>query len=180
MLLLTVSLAGVGCRDAREQALLELERRGISATPAALETAVRQKELLVIGFLGTAGVKAAVPDAGQASVLHLATGMREWDLADRLVPFADPAVVNHPGPKQLVVLEEVVAAGQWPLAKKLLAAGARPEAAACGVDELVRAAAGEASLMDDLLSLLPQGHAALTPALLRAVRANEEIGRAHV
>ena len=171
--LLLVALILTGCRDAREQALVELERRNIAANSAALETAVRQGDQLIIGFLSIAGVKAAQPAVGEPSILHLAAARRDWPLVQQLLPFSDAPLLNHPGPSQQGVLEQAVLAGEFALARKLVAAGARPEPAACGVDALVQGSAADPLLMDELLNCLPTGHAALTPALLRAVRAGE-------
>ena len=51
----------VGCRDAKRQAVLALERRGVAPTPAALVEALRQNSASLIGFPGVAGVKAGLP-----------------------------------------------------------------------------------------------------------------------
>lgn len=171
--ILLVTLLGAGCRDAREQAVVELERRSIAVTPMALETAVRQQDEKVMGFLETAGVKAALPEAGQPTVLHHAAALQDWSMVERLLPSTDAGLLNHAGPKHKVILEEAVRARQFALARKLMAAGARPEPAACGVDTLVRAAEAEPALMDEMLACLPEGHAALAPALLRAIRSGE-------
>ncbi len=162
------------CREDREQALVDLERRHITAEPAALQMAVRQKDTDVIGFLGRAGVKAALPEPGQPTVLHLAASQGDWPMVLQLMESCDAAIINHPGPQQAVILEQAVQAGKWDVARRLVMAGARPESAACGVDALVRATAAEPELMDLVLAKLPEGHAALAPALLRAVQAGEK------
>lgn len=162
------------CRNEREQALVDLERRQIAAEPAALQTAVRQQDMEIIGFLGRAGVKAALPEAGQPTVLHLAASHGDWPMVLQLMGFCDPAIINHPGPQQAVILEQAVQAGKFDVAHRLVTAGARPESAAGGVDALVTTAAAEPGLMDLLLAKLPEGHAARAPALLRAVQAGEK------
>ena len=162
-----------GCKDKQEQAREELYRRNIEVNPAALATAVEQRDGTVIGFLGTAGVKATLPEAGKPSVLHLAADRKDWPLVQSLIGFCSAPVLNHPGPRGQVVLEEAILAREFALARQLVAAGAKPEPAACGVDVLVRSAEADGALMDELLACLPEGHAALTPALLRAVQAGE-------
>ena len=170
---LMLTLLVAGCRDEREQAAIELERRNIAVTPAALDTAVREQDQLIIGFLGQAGVKAALPEEGRPSVLQVAAARQDWQMVESLLTFTDAPLLNHTGPGRQVILEQAVQAGKLVLARKLVASGARPEPAACGVDSLVKSASGDPSLTDELLNCLPEGHAALTPALLRAVGAGE-------
>ena len=168
-------LAGMaGCQDVRKQACKELARRGVPPTPAALQEAVRQNHPDLLEFFGPAGVMAEVPAPGEPSLLHLAVGRKDWPLVLRLMSFCGPEVVNHAGPSSRVVLEEVVLADQFPLAMKLLEAGALPALAAAGPDELVRHAAPDSALRDFLLEKLPAGHEALGPALWRAVAAGEK------
>lgn len=164
----------VGCRDAKQQAILELERRGVAPTPAALVEAVLQNSASLIGFLGAAGVKAGLPSEGEPTVLHLAVLQQDWQLVVRLLDFSDTAVINHPGPGRVVVLEQAVLSGQSGVAMALLEAGAEPDRAAESVDVLLRRAAPDAALVDRLILALPQGHEALGPALLRAVAAGED------
>ncbi len=164
----------VGCRDAKQQAILELERRGVSPTPAALVEAVRQNSASLIGFLGAAGVKAGLPSHGEPTVLHLAVLQQDWPLVAQLLEFSGAEVINHSGPGREIVLEKAVLAGQFGVAMALLEAGAQPDRAAGSVDQLVRRAASDAALMDRLLMALPKGHEALGPALLRAVAAGED------
>ena len=167
-------LAGLSaCRDGRGQAILELERRGVSPTPAGLVTAVQENNSQLLDYFGAAGVTAPLPAAGEAGVLHLAAQRQDWPLAGRLLPFCGADLVNHPGPARRVVLELAVLADQFGFARLLLDAGAGPGRAAAGADALVRHASRDPELMDRLLAALPAGHEALTPALLRAVQAGE-------
>ncbi len=170
--LVLVGLAG--CRDTKQQAMLELERRGIAATPAALVEAVRQNSATLIGFLGAAGVKAGLPPEGEPTVLHLAVLQQDWQLVARLLDFSDAAVINHQGPGQVVVLEQAVLSGQSGVAMALLEAGAEPDRTAESFDVLLQRAAPDSALMDRLIRALPPGHKALGPALLRAVAAGED------
>ncbi len=164
----------VGCQDAKKQAMLELERRGVAATPAALVEAVRQNSATLIGFLGAAGVKAGLPSDGEPTVLHLAVLQQDWLLVARLLDFSDKAVINHPGPSRIVVLEQALLAGQSGVAMALLEAGAEPDRAVESVDLLLRRTAPDAALVDRLILALPRGHESLGPALLRAVAAGED------
>ena len=134
-----------GCKDAKEQALEELHRRSIQGNPAALATAVEQQDRMVIGFLSIAGVKAALPEAGKPSVLHLAAARKDWPLVLSLVDFCGAPILNHPGPQDQVILEQAVSAGEFALARNLVAAGAKPEPAACGVDVMRSFTASTAS-----------------------------------
>ncbi len=163
------------CRDGRQQALSELEQRGIIPAPAALEEAVKQSDSVLIGFLGQAGVKAGLPKEGEPSVLQLAADRKQWALVTQLLNFGDAALLNHPGDGRQVILEQAVLADEFVLARTLLAGGAKPELAAGGVDPMVLRSAREPSFMDELLIALPEGHAGLTPALLRAVQAGETV-----
>ncbi len=163
----------VGCRDAKQKALLELEHRSLSPTPQTLHEAVEREDLKVIGFLGVAEVKAGLPEVGKPSVLQVAAARQSWPLVAELMSFCDPTHLNHAGPEQKVILEQAVFAGQLGLAHRLVEAGAKPEAVACGADILVQKAASEPAVMDVLLAALPEGHPALAPALIRAVVAGE-------
>ncbi len=169
-----------GCRNPQEQAVVELKRRGITPTPSALVDAVKKNDGLILNFLQTAGVKAAVPEPGQPSVLHLASAMKDWAMVARLLPVSGPEIINHPGPGQEVILEQAILANQFPLANTLLAAGAKPEQSVKGADALALHLAAEPALADRLLDALPAGHADLTPALIRAVSAGNLAGVTHL
>lgn len=168
------------CRDAQEQAVVELQRRGITPTAAALVEAVKKNDGLILTFLQTAGVKAAVPEPGQPSVLHLAAVLKDWGLVTRLLAVSSPEVINHPGPGREVILEQAVLANQFPLVKTLLAAGARPELTAQGADALALHLTAEPALANQLLDALPAGHADLSPALIRAITAGNAEGVKHL
>ena len=162
-----------GCKDSRQQAILELDRRSLAATPDTLEKAVQQEDLKVIGLLRIAGVKAPLPKAGTPSVLHTAAGRMDWLLATQLMDFCDASLLNHAGPEGKVVLEMAVFAGKFALARRLVDSGAKPALATCGANALVLGATSDPAVMDALLAALPEGDAALAPALIRAVAAGD-------
>lgn len=172
--LLWFALALGGCRDDREQAVKELELRGLQATPSALQEAVKINNYGVLDFFGTAGVKAMAPAPGEPSVLHLAAERKDWPLVARLLNFCNPELVNHSGPNNRVLLEQAILAEQFLLAVNLLKAGALPEKAVAGADVLLRRSTRDPELLDGLIMALPPGHEALGPALLRAVASGEK------
>lgn len=172
--ILLLSLALGGCRDSQEQAVKELERRGLQATPVALQEAVKINNSGVLDFFGTAGVKAMAPAPGEPSVLHLAAERKDWPMVGRLLKFCNEELLNHAGPGNRVMLEQAILADEFPLALTLVKSGALPEKAAAGADVLLRRANRDPDLMDQLIQALPPGHEALGPALLRAVASGEK------
>lgn len=172
---MVVVLSGVlmGCRDAKKQAVVELQRRGLAPTAEALAEAVRTDNGDLLRYFADAEVRAGVPKEGVDSILQVAGGKRDWAMVERLLTFSGPEVVNHRGAGGKVILEQAVLADETVLAGRLLEAGARPELAASGADVLVRQAGKSADLMDRLCLALPPGHEALDAALLRAVAAGQ-------
>ena len=171
MVLLGIGLAG--CRNDREQALKELERRGVAPVPASVVEAVKSQNAGLLDFLQRAGIKAAVPAAGEPSILHLATERKDWAQAARLLVFCSPEVVNHAGPGGQGALEQAVREDQFALARGLLGGGALPALASVGADALVLQAKADPDLMDRLLAALPPGHEALGSALVRLAAAGD-------
>jgi ankyrin repeat protein len=169
--LLIVGLAG--CRSDREQALKELERRGVAPVSASVVEAVKTQNAGLLDFLQKAEVKVAPPAAGEPSILHLASARKDWPQVGRLMVFCSPEVVNHAGPGGQGILEQVVQADEFTLAKGLLSAGALPAQASAGADALVIHAKADADTADRLLAALPPAHEALGPALVRFAAAGD-------
>ena len=169
-----LSLSVSACRDGKQTALKELERRGLTAAPETLATSSGQGDASVVRILGEAGVRAPVPAAGEPSALQLAVSKNHWAVLPVLIPLCDAAVLNHAGPGGKTALETVLAAGQFDLAETMLDAGALPVPAGGGTDALMQSAAtGKPALTDRLLELLPKGDPALTAALLRAAASGD-------
>ena len=115
----------VGCRDAKRQAVLALERRGVAPTPAALVEALRQNSASLIGFPGVAGVKAGLPGPDGNPPLVRAAAAGHNGLVRRLLEKG--ASPGQPGALGQTAYQMAVLHRQSEAVDALLAAGAPPD-----------------------------------------------------
>lgn len=176
-----VVLCGVfttGCRDEREQALAELDRKGRRPDVLNLIRSIKEGDRETLRQVIRAGLPpGALKESGESPVVVAITSGR-WDLIPDVLPVSTAASLNSPLPDGSMPLQKAADEGRAAEFLALLSKGANPAKCASGGTLLTDKvfASGDAAMKSALLASLSGNGPASGLALALSAAAGDAEG----
>lgn len=176
--LLVLCCLAAGCRDEREQALSELERKGRRADVLNLMRCIKEGDRETLQQVIRAGLPpGALKESGESPVVVAITAGR-WDLIPDVLPVSTAASLNSPLPDGSMPLQKAADEGRSAEFLALLSKGANPSKCASGgtllTDKVL--SGGDAAMRSGLLASLSGHGPASGLALVLCAAAGDEAG----